>query len=106
MTEETKHLYCIRRSALVDLYITDIDRLVEKRRVLKETPKGFRVWVSYQDNGTVYTHDKYYFFTTYEAACTHLAERVRRKLESLFKQIDRFEQMEGKLMDITRKTPV
>lgn len=67
MTDENqiKVLFCILRRRFVD-YVPEFENCVEEREVINETPKGYRMSVSY--GTSVYLHADYEFFESRQAA--------------------------------------
>ena len=86
MTDENqiKVLFCILRRRFVD-YVPEFENCVEEREVINETPKGYRMSVSY--GTSVYLHADYEFFESLQAAYQRCARLVSASIEKTIQKI-------------------
>ncbi|HFU2857277.1 TPA: hypothetical protein ACGQ50_000817 [Enterobacter cloacae] len=80
----SKYVYVLSKGTLDPHYTPfELDRYVECRRFIKETPKGLRLEMSYTDKGSMYLHDKYHFFDTKEELLEHIANECNKVAAAL-----------------------
>ncbi|EGO0259841.1 hypothetical protein E4P54_16540 [Salmonella enterica subsp. enterica serovar Panama] len=98
MTDENqiKVLFCILRRRFVD-YVPEFENCVEEREVINETPKGYRMSVSY--GTSVYLHADYEFFESRQAAYQWCARRVTASIEKMKQKIQAAEATKIKLIE-------
>ena len=98
MTDENqiKVLFCILRRRFVD-YVPEFEKCVEEREVINETPKGYRMSVSY--GTSVYLHADYEFFESRQAAYQWCARRVTASIEKMKQKMQAAEATKIKLIE-------
>ena len=98
MTDENqiKVLFCILRRRFVD-YVPEFENCVEEREVINETPKGYRMSVSY--GTSVYLHADYEFFESRQAAYQWCARRVTASIEKMKQKMQAAEATKIKLIE-------
>lgn len=98
MTDENqiKVLFCILRRRFVD-YVPEFENCVEEREVINETPKGYRMSVSY--GTSVYLHADYEFFESRQAAYQWCARRVTASIEKMKQKMQAAETTKIKLIE-------
>lgn len=105
MTDENQKrvLFCVLRRRFVE-YVPTFENCVEKREVINETPKGYRLAVSY--GTSVYLHDEYEFFETSEAAYRWCARRVTTRIDKMKQEIQAAEETKIKLVEASGNSGV
>ncbi|MEG5932483.1 hypothetical protein UXN85_20670 [Enterobacter hormaechei] len=81
MTEKKRTVFVVPKREVTFGYVPgDLGRCIEEREVIRETPKGMRLAISYSDNGTTFLHSHYDFFETRVQALLHLERETKQVL--------------------------
>lgn len=83
----------------------DLETYIDEREVIKETPKGLRLSISYADNGTMFLHDRYRFFDTRMQAMFYLESEAKAVLAKLEERAAEYVQFLQTLEDAVMKEP-
>lgn len=91
-----RYIFCIKRRHFLN-HVPAFEKCVEKREVVNETPKGYRVVVSY--GTTVYLQADYVFFEGEAEAYAYCAQLATAHIEKVKAELQKHEEVLTKLLD-------